>query len=287
MLVFMSQLTTDLLLSLNSRGLIPGPMEEEAAFMARVEYCLSLSHHLQVPLSPEVLAQPAREMSYFYDVSIDWVPVVFSNSSLTPWHGGCAWIFQENEESPTAALIQLRKRFQQNRRYLGIYDREELLRHELVHVGRMVFEERRFEEMLAYNTSSHWFRRWFGPIVQAPWESILFLLTLAFLFVFDLFLFSTGQSHWVDIALNLKMIPLGMIGLALLRLARKQWQYHRCLKRLEPLLQSAATARAVAYRLTDDEITAFGGFTEEQICRYVELRSREELRWRVIYLAYF
>ncbi len=280
-------LTDARLLELNSRGLIPGPMEEEAAFAQRVEYCLDLSHHLQVPLNPEVLAHPARDLSYYYDVSIDWVPVIFSNARLTPWHGGCAWIFQENEASPTGALIQLRQRFHQHKRYLKIYDRDELLRHELVHVGRMVFEEPRFEEMLAYGTSSHWFRHWFGPLVQAPWESILFVLTLAFLCVFDLFLFSTGQSHWFEIALNLKLIPVGMVALALVRLARKKWQYRRCLARLESLFESAATARAVAYRLTDDEVRAFGGFTEEEIRRYASLRSREELRWRVINEAYF
>lgn len=281
------QLTDQQLLALNRQGLIPGPMEEESVFLKRVEYCLNLTHHLSVPLSQDVLMIPSRDLGYYYDAAIDWVPVVFSNERLAPWHGGCAWIFQEGDTTPTAAFIQLRQAFQTKKKYLGLYDRNELLRHELVHVGRMVFEEKRFEEMLAYGTSTYAFRRWFGPLVQASWESIVFVLTLAILFVFDLFLFSTGQNDWFEIALTLKLIPLGLVGIALLRLARKQWQYHRCLSQLESVLESASTARAVAFRLTDDEICAFGRFTEDQIRHYASVRSGEELRWRLIQLAYF
>ena len=95
--------------------------------------------------------------------------MIFSNERLAPWHGGCAWIFQFAEGLPTAALIQLRQVFSRQPTFLGIYHRDELLTHELVHVGRMKFEEPRFEELFAYETSTSAFRRWFGPLIQASW----------------------------------------------------------------------------------------------------------------------
>lgn len=283
----MNDLTDERLLDLNRRGLIPGPLEKEDAFMQRAEYCLHLSKHLDVPLQKDVLEKPNSDLRYFYDVAINWIPVIFSNERLSLWHGGCAWIFQVAENTPTAAMIQLRQVFGNKKRYLGIYDRDELLVHELVHVGRMKFEERRFEEMLAYETSTSTFRRWFGPLVQSSWESVLFLMVLAMILVFDIFLLAVGHHEGYEIAGTLKLIPLALILIALIRLALKRRQYNKCLSRLESCLQSGQSARAVAYRLTDKEIVAFGGLTNEQIRAYARLQGKEELRWKVISLAYF
>jgi hypothetical protein len=283
----MNHLTDERLLDLNRRGLIPGPLEEEDAFEKRAEYCLHLPEHLELPIQTDVLEKPNIELQYFYDVVVDWIPVIFSNERLAPWHGGCAWIFQFAENTPTAAMIQLRQVFGKQPRYLGIYDRDELLTHELVHVGRMKFEERRFEEMLAYETSTSAFRRWFGPLIQSSWESVLFVMVLAAILVFDIFLVAVGHHDGYEIAAMLKLIPLAMLLMALIRLAVKRRQYGKCLARLESCLQSGHSARAVAYRLTDKEIVAFGSLSDEKVREYARLQSKEELRWKTIVLAYF
>ena len=43
------------LLSLNRRGLIPGPLESAESFIKRAEYCLQLHEHLDVPIQKDVL----------------------------------------------------------------------------------------------------------------------------------------------------------------------------------------------------------------------------------------
>lgn len=283
----MTSLTNDQLLALNRRGLIPGPNEDEPAFLQRVEYCLQLSKHLEVPVQTDVLAEPNKDMVYLYDTNIDWIPVVFSNERLAPWHGGCAWIFQFSDDTPTAAFIQLRKVFAHQTYFLGIYSRDELMMHELVHVGRMKFEEPRFEELLAYETSSSLFRRWLGPLIQASWESILFIMVLVAILILDLYFVFTGHLEGLESAMYLKILPLVMIAIAFLRLVRKRIQFQRCIERLETTLQCGREARAVAYRLTDKEIVAFGKFTSDQIRQYAQVQSQSELRWKVIALAYF
>lgn len=281
------QITDERLLQLNRQGLIPGPMEDEESFVRRAEYCLHLHEHLEVPLHNGVLTGPNQDLVHFYDVSIDWVPVIFSNERLAPWHGGCSWIFQYSENTPTAALIQLRQVFSHQPRYLGIYDREELLRHELVHVGRMKFEEHGFEELFAYNTSTSRFRRWFGPMIQKSWEGVLFVMVLAAILIFDIFLLAIGNGEAYEFAWTLKTLPFVLIILALIRLVWKQWQYRRCLLRLESCLDCGHKARAATYRLTDKEIAAFGKMSNEEIRNYADLQAKEELRWRAITLGYF
>src|ERR1700722_15718294 len=150
------------LLELNSQGLIPGPDETEETFLSRAEYCLNLrekmSEKLQEsplsvfdkPSSVEEYLAPALQLTErLYQFAPAWIPLFFSNYKLAPWHGGCAWIFQTEEGTETAAFLQLRKAFAQKKSYLKIYARDELIAHELCHVGRMCFEEPRFEEILA------------------------------------------------------------------------------------------------------------------------------------------
>jgi hypothetical protein len=279
--------TDERLLALNAQGLIPGPQESEEAFFKRTEYCLHLPEHLAVPLHNGILDGPNQEMKHLYDIVIDWVPVIFSNERLAPWHGGCSWIFQYAETTPTAALMQLRQIFRHQQSYLRICDRDELLRHELVHVGRMKFEEPRFEEMFAYASSTSAFRRWFGPLVQASWEAVVFLMILAAIFIFDIFLMIFGHGDAWELSWLLKLVPLALVVMALVRLGFRHRSYSRCLSRLEACLDCGRKARAVAYRLSDKEIAAFGSFTNEQVRAYAHLQAREELRWRVISLAYF
>lgn len=273
------------IVKLNHLGLIPGPGEEEEAFKTRVNYCLHLTDQL-----PKELGEPNKtiispSLMEKYDFFAEWVPLYFSNDKLAPWHGGCAWIFQMNEESPTAALIQLRDSFRTSKKYLGLYDRDELLRHELVHVARMKYEEPKFEEVLAYDTSSSPLRRWFGGLIQSSRESMFFVLLLGMIVVFDLFLVATNRPEAYLIAFWLKLIPLGLLLLALVRVWKKRRIYSSCVSNLSKI--NKEKAEAIAFRLTDEEIKLFSAWTPEKIKEYAETKAKEELRWRFIKVIYF
>jgi len=285
------------LLEFNRLGLIPGPMESSEIFAKRAEYCLHLKDNLSKEIkeqlsvdendNPKILDPIIQQLTNFYDLSPTWIPLFFSNYRLPFWHGGCAWIFQMTENNPIGSLIQLRRSLKYSSHYLGIYNRNELLIHELVHVGRMAFQEPHYEELLAYQTAHSPFRRYFGPIVQSSSESMWFVLILFLLFVFEVFLITTKLSILHSFAWTLFLIPIGLIAYALLRLRKRQKCFKACLNNLKNCLQEESKARAVLYRLTDKEIEAFSKLSAKEIKEYCKSQSEKELRWQMIEMIYF
>ena len=296
------------LLELNQKGIIPGPQESETAFLERAKYCLSLQTSLrdelskevpfalELPASHEMLRSALAKTSDSFDMEPSWIPLFFSNYRLAPWHGGCAWIFQITDNAPLGALLQLQKTFRHNSSYLGIYHRDELIAHELAHVGRMAFNEPRFEEFLAYSTADSKFRRRFGPIVQSAKESMFFILVLLGTLAVDLSFLLTDYYNFFFTSLWIKIIPLSLILFAILRLWKRQIQYNKCILNLTPLLKNEfkpnvppmhRSAQAVIYRLTDHEIVEFSNMTANEILNYVEEHRNSSLRWRLLVKGYF
>ena len=281
------------LLEFNNQGIIPGPDEDEASFLKRAEYCLSLKETIgsflseslpafEEEASGKVIDEALPITKKFYDIAPTWIPLFFSNYNLSFWHGGCAWIFQKDENSPTSAFFQLRQNLRNQTHYLGIYDRNELIAHEMSHVGRMMFEEPQFEELLAYQSSPSRFRRWFGPLVQAPWESALFVLTIFLIFVIDLSVASYPQYY--DKVIWLRAIPAAMLTYAASRLLTKFGTYRKCFDRLSRI---TSQPNAVIYRMTDAEIRLFSQMEPNDISKIVTEYSETSLRWRLNHLAYF
>jgi hypothetical protein len=134
------------LLHYNALGIIPGPEEAEETFIARALYCLNLKNLLEkeggkiLPFAVNKTKFPYKQLrgeesanllAQFFDIDPQWVPIFMSNYHLAPWHGGCAWIFQLQGNTPKSAFLQLREES-------SIFsDRQELIAHELAHVGRM------------------------------------------------------------------------------------------------------------------------------------------------------
>lgn len=291
----MKPLSTQDLIAFNKQGLIPGPGESDEAFHQRALFCLSLRQTLaQSSEVPEIFLQQGAEKPHLsaafpltktlFDITPGWLPLIFSNEKLPPWHGGCAWIFQLDDDAPTAALLQLRQRFAHSQRYLGLYDKTEIIAHEIAHVGRMAFPESKFEEVLAYQTSSSSFRRWLGPVVETARESLFFILLLGLLLMVDIALIATGHHTAYFWMMWLKTIPLGLIGYGLWRVIRKQRRFQRCLKILKQLYGDRA--HPVIYRLTDDEIILFSKSPADTIQAYVQEQQHRSLRWRLIASAY-
>lgn len=277
----------------NAQGFIPGPEESEEEFIRRIDFCQNLEQNLlmksgeiQLPFelhveqSQEILQEAFPLTEKLYGIRPSWVPVFFSNYHLAPWHGGCAWIFQLDEKTPTAAFLQLRARFLSTPHYLGIYRRSELIAHELAHVGRMMYEEPQYEEFFAYHSSSSRWRRALSPIVQSSRESFLFILLLGLMILVDFAVLSIGLQ-WIVAIWALELLPLGLIGLALGRLVYRHLTLKKCLRNLESLC-SSDKARHLLYRLRDGEIKAFSRMTSVQIEGFVNDSAKSNFRWRFL-----
>lgn len=287
------------LLRYNRQGLIPGPGESEETFTARVQACLNLKNTLannaeiQLPFEDDLLNQDnvlkeAFELTAaLYDIRPDWLPLFFSNYRLAPWHGGCAWIFQLEKSGPRMAMMQLRKAFAANKNYLSLYQRDELIAHECAHVGRMMFNEERFEEILAYRTSPKGLRSLIGPIVQSPAESLIFIAALFIMLFLDLYVLFTGDLANYNWIWSFKALPAAMILGASLRLWLKQRTFAKCLANLKLALGDAQKASHVIYRLTDAEICEFANLTPQKIIDYFKTQKKNSPRLRLLALAYF
>lgn len=277
----------------NSQGLIPGPDESEQEFKKRVEYAYKLKEKISEIIENETISNEFdfAKAEEYYGIHPSWVPIFYSNEKLAPWHGGCAWIFQEKEGDPTSACLQLRKSFfgKETRKETlwGIYPRSEVVSHEVCHIGRMMFEEPKFEEIIAYQTSSSPFRRWFGPIIQSAKEAYLFGISLILILLIDLFaLFSDPRLVYSEI-LWLKAIPIGLIFFALFRLWRRQLIFRRCLRQIEKAIPNPKKVSGVIFRLTDREIVDFSQMPPDLIIKVANQEKEKSLRWKLIYETYF
>lgn len=274
-------LTSDDIINLSREGLIAGPGESETEFEKRILYCKGLQRELDIPSANISEAKPITKK--WFDITPSWVPCFFSNHQLSYWQGGCAWIFQQDDQTPTGAFLQLRKTFEQKSTFLGIYKRDEFIAHELCHVGRMMFEEPKFEEVLAYQTASSPFQRYFGPILRTSGEAILFAIILMMLVLIDVMTIVTGSYSLYEHLMWLKLVPVGLILFALGRLIWTQNQFKRCRKSLKKTLSSEQDVNAVIFRLTDHEIEQFQTMSPEDIRSYGERMAHEELRWKQIF----
>lgn len=280
----------------NKKGIIPGPTESEEEYVARAHACLNLSEDLKkqmdesFPLQFEEQADKTffQEVSKItlnlFDVFPDWIPIFFSNYQLAPWHGGCAWIVQLTENSPITAFIQLRAVFKRSKTFLSIYNRDELVSHEVAHTGRMAFQEKKFEEFLAYRASRSAFRQWFGPIFQSSTETFIFLALLLFIFGMDVSLIALGQIQLIDQTLWIKAVPVLYLVYLVGRLWYKHSLFNKCLLRIKQAAGSGEKANAIIYRLTDSEITFFAKRPLEEMEAYI--KQENSLRWQVIKQSY-
>ena len=254
------------LLDFNKLGFIPGPDEDEEAFLSRIGISKTMDSDIT-----------ATSMQCdLYDIAPDWIPVLYSNDNLAPWHGGTTWIlYDETCNRTITSRVQLRKHFRESPTFLYIYHRDEILAHEMAHICRSGFNEPRFEEFFAYNTCNNRFRRLFGPIVRYSWEIWTFIIAMACAFA----------STIVTLSYLPMLMPIAMILYSIARLALSWKTFAKCSKALDNTVSN--NSAAVMYRMTDHEIASFASMSTKEIKEYVESMQKGSLRWRLISLAYF
>lgn len=284
----------DQILKWNSEGIIPGPKESEESFLKRALYLetfkAKVKEELQLTpkeeeISDSILMEALPEARLHYGIEPSFAPLFFSNEKLAPWHGGTSWIVQLEKDSPTAAFIQLKKCFFQKQRAL-FYNRTEIIVHELSHIGRMAFDSPVYEEIIAWSSSPNAFRRLVGPLFFSITETSVFVFVLLTLFLLDVMVLFLGSPALFEELQMLKTLPLLYLLYAGVRLLKKQRSFAKCLKNLQVLTSSEDQARAILYRLTDEEIALFSKEEPSFIARYIQDNAQLSLRWRVISQAY-
>ncbi len=222
---------------------------------------------------PQALFKPLEEVTRrHYGFAIDWVPGFYVDPSYGWLFGGCAYYFHPD----FFALFIIRKSFASKERWL-IYDRSELLAHELCHVARTALHSEVFEEEFAYRTSSSGFRRQIGGIFQSPRDSYL-LLGSTFLLLFAQLvqsLFLPALWIWPFWAIVLAVVA-GLVGKG----RKLRGTMAKALRNLEGVV-AGQQAAALLFRCTDEEILTIAGLADAaQVTAW--LQSRTGWRWKVI-----
>lgn len=254
------------LVSLNQRGLFFGPSEGDEAFFQRAGTSAGRSG-----FHSEGLGLIEKQ----FDSSPDWIEVFTQSKGLPFWEGAATWI-EENPNGSRSCRIQIKDSF-----LARLYSTEEVVAHEMVHAVRLMFDEKRFEEILAYRTSKSWFRRYFGPLFSGASESKWFLGAIGLSWViylvemvFDFPVF----GNWV------LLLPIFLLSFLALRLRKSQGIFAAALRNLET---RSSNPLGVALRLTDQEIELFAQSTSDEIDRFLKGQQEGNLRWKQIYLSYF
>lgn len=287
------------LAELDARGIILGPGETPAAFADRVSTLARNIAELKQELSrsgrveflgarleqkdaipPEVFASARDRTQAFYRFAVDWVPGFFSNYQMGLLFAGCAYYSFDD----FFALFIVRATFRERERWL-LYSRTELMSHELSHIAHVAFRSRRFEEILAYQTSESAFRRVVGGFVRTPRDSYLVLggvFALLAAQIANVVLIRAGVFTPNTIP-TWPLFVLGLLPLVCLAvrhvLARRQ--FLRALERCRLVFGEAAGA--VLFRCADEEVAQLAALDDaDAVTRWVDARSAAELRWRLI-----
>ena len=107
-----------------------------------------LKVNLKDQISREITEEAMERTREAYGICVRWVPGFFPEREFGPFWGGCAvW----EEENPTPVIV-IRKNFAGKQKWF-IYDRTELISHELCHAARMPLMDQELEEHFAYGIS--------------------------------------------------------------------------------------------------------------------------------------
>lgn len=188
----------EFLFKLNSHGIFPAPLENAEDFRQRLlkeyAYVQKISDEAVQKNSKIILWQtpdgsdkievrsdavierelfePAFEITRnLYDFAIDYVPGFYLFEKVGLLWGGCSIYDDETEMK----VFLLRPAFRNKKRFL-IYDRTELIAHELCHCARQVIHDHDIEEYFAYQTSRSLLRKYIGNCFTKEFDALLFLL---------------------------------------------------------------------------------------------------------------
>lgn len=261
-------MTNDELNRLREKGFIAAEQENEEEFKKRIAFCESLSSEFKTdPSLNERLEEGIKHLYPLYGIEPRWIPLFYSNKGLPPWQAGCAWIFKTEKEGPSGAAIQLRKKFYRSSSYFSL-SLKELIAHELSHVGRLAFNEPKYEEFFAYETAATSFRKRYGPLFQSAYESLFLVLLFFIPLLISIFAIFTDSTIEFFRLIALQLLPLAYLAFLLFRLYRRRAHFSAAKEKLKTLY--GQKAGSLFYMLTDAEIEAFSQMEEQEIDSYLK-----------------
>ncbi len=188
--------STQALLEFDRWGLPPAPGEDHQAFAERLQKLadaltelenqlrkhpqfevapgIKIAHARKIP--PAICEEALQQTQELYDVRPEWVPGFFANESFGMLWGGCAL----SDPESNLVLFIIRKIFSKKRCYL-VYDRQELMAHELTHAAHQALNELKYEEYFAYRTAHSPLRKLFGGCFVRKYDAWAFLLPILML----------------------------------------------------------------------------------------------------------
>jgi len=223
---------------------------------------------------PRDIVNEAGEVTEnYYAFSINWVPGFFMSRDIGLLWGGCA--ITDTERILTVFLI--RSSFARKRKWF-IYDRRELLAHELCHAARNVVNDNSLEEFFAYQTAPRRIRRYMGNCFIYKLDAILFLLPVMILLGAQLLL--TFGSF------NFAIWPFWILAFLypaflLLRNNFARMIFFRACSKL--LAFGFVDALAILFRCDWNSIKEISTMASpESFRRFVQARASSNLEWKVI-----
>lgn len=280
------------LVELDTKGLLLGPSESLTDYAGRLR-CLrqnirrmddelreagtftveGVTVQADSRIPDALFAEACDDTEKLYACRVDWVPGFFINPRFSLLFGGCAFYFHPD----FFALFIIRRVFARQARWL-IYSRRELLAHELCHVARIAFASQRYEEMLAYQTSTSPFRRVAGSIFRSQAEAFWFLGSTVGLLIAQM-LQTLVWPAWPVWPFWGLVVGVGLwLALHLVRLRRVR---DAAIVRAEWL--APGHGRALLFRCSDEEVDAVAGLSTPAVAQaWFEAQCRGQLRWRVI-----
>ena len=218
-----------------------------------------------------LFAKIAEHTKRLYRFQIDWVPGFFIDPSFSLLFGGCAFCSYPD----FFTMFIIRRTFKTQEKWL-IYNRDELLAHELCHVARIALLSEEFEETFAYQTSASSFRKLIGGIFRKQTDSFMFLgVTFVLLFAQIL------RTQWLH---SIPIWPFwSLVGLVFAWLLIRHAFHCRRLgiaQRHIAELFGTDNAFPVLFRCTDAELHRFAS-TEPQTLK-TWISEQNSLRWQII-----
>ncbi len=256
----------DKLISLNKCGILPGPGENKEEFLKRGQNLFKNDP------SADTKTFLNENLKKLFDVSFDWISFEYTRKGMHFWEAAYVKIDKDQ------FIMRLNKVFEKKTKYLGMYAKDEVIAHECCHVARMRYPESKFEEIFAYSLSTG-FRKFFGPIFQNSFESLLLILLVGFSAACDLYFSSS-----LKLILASKATLGSYLGVLLVRLFTRRRTFSKCLKKIKGLVKDQKHAMPLLFRLQDCEIVLFSRASIGEVKEYISEQS--ELRWEMICKLY-
>ncbi len=292
----LDNITPDLFIELDRRGFFPAPGESAEAFLDNVRRLRDsygviadsladgqnldsvVGFHIGegMPIPAEVLAEAEEETRRLFDFDIDWVPAYFLSKGLGAIWGGCTVITDSD-----LALFFIRKDFREKKKWF-IYDRQELLAHELSHVARSRFNDPEFEEHFAYMTAKSSLRKFMGNCFRTEWDALIFILPVFLLLGVQIlnFMQIIHLPEWI-----FWIVALCGPGFLIARNMLTRWTYTKAEENLR--MAGAKNPRAVLFRCTQEEIRETAKSDPAEIAGQFYKKAETELRFRIITTRFF